>query len=174
MQYKIKIRYVIVFIVLFALLPKATNSQNYRLSTENKVFNSLEDGAFISNVLTVQQLQTSSQTANNVYINQVGNHNFVRSNLRSESSIVDLKQTGFGNDIYLSINTKKVTENIIQNGNYNRFLDFSASRYNKHNVEVIQKGNNHNLSWFGENSISEKLRITMQGNNKTIIVRNFN
>ena len=43
-----------------------------------------------------------------------------------------------------------------------------------HTIEVNQRGNNQNLTLFGGNSISEKLKVSMQGQNQTIIVRNLN
>jgi len=111
---------------------------------------------------------------NTIFIQQIGNDNVVKANTKSDKSNIALSQNGDQNKIYLDIAAKTIEEKIIQDGDNNYFLDFSPYGVDFHSAEVVQQGNNQNITVFGGNAISEKIKINMQGDSKTIIVRNFN
>ncbi len=132
------------------------------------------------NSQNTEVINSTKQTAinssnNNINIQQIGNFNTVNANTVSQSSDIDLVQNGSNNNIFLDIAATTINESITQNGNENNVLDFGSFGARSHGVEVSQKGNNHNLVSYGSNSLSEKMKISMQGQGgKTIIVRNFN
>jgi len=111
---------------------------------------------------------------NSVFINQVGLDNQINVKIESISSTINLFQNGDNNNILLDVKSDRIEALVIQDGDNNRFLDFSSFGNEFHSAEVIQQGNDQNLTWFGGNSISEKIKINMLGDSKTIIVRNFN
>ena len=83
-------------------------------------------------------------------------------------------QSGYQNNIYLDVNAENIDESITQVGNNNAVIDFSTYGVDQHQLNISQTGNNQNLTWFGGNSIAENMKVTMQGESKTVIVRNFN
>ncbi len=119
-------------------------------------------------------LLTNSLEDNTVFINQVGENNQVNSYTNASTSSIQVLQNGNQNKVYLDISADTIDELVIQNGNNNTLLDYSTFGVESHELQLIQNGNNQNLIWYGGNSISEKMKITMQGESKTIIVRNFN
>ena len=128
--------------------------------------------------LYAQNFQTPTNnvvlSANNVFINQIGSDNEVVVKTQSLNNDIALNQNGTQNKIYLDIIADNIKESISQVGNYNYVLDYSSYGVEQHNLDVSQTGNNQNLTWYGGNSLSENLTINMQGESKTIIVRNFN
>lgn len=126
----------------------------------------------ILNTPTEQQINT--QENNVVFITQIGENNQLFSNTNASNSFITILQKGDLNNISLDISADTIKETIIQNGNNNSFLDYSNFNVKNHEINVLQNGNNQNLIWYGGNEISEKMKITMQGDSKTIIVRNFN
>jgi len=115
-----------------------------------------------------------SNSTNNVNIEQVGTYNKVTSNTVSVQSEIDLLQTGDYNNIELNLNATKISEKVIQNGNRNDFIDINTFGANLHEAEIIQNGNNQSLTWYGSNSISERMKVNMQGNDKILEIRSFN
>jgi hypothetical protein len=62
----------------------------------------------------------------------------------------------------------------VQNGNDHSFIDFSPQFSELHQAEINQSGTGQNLTWFGSNSVSEKLQVTMSGSGQSVTIRNFN
>lgn len=117
---------------------------------------------------------TSNIVGNTVFIQQIGDDNKISSNTKSEANAMNLNQFGDNNNIYLDISAKVIDEKVLQSGDNNYFLDFSPYGTKYHSADIVQRGNNQNITVFGGNGISEKLKVNMQGDSKTIIVRNFN
>ena len=88
----------------------------------------------------------------------------------ANQSIIQVYQNGHFNltDIYRVEN--EVNEYIIQNGNGNSINEMSIGNYNTIDNQYIQNGNNNRITSFGSNSISENLKIQINGNNAAIIV----
>jgi len=127
---------------------------------------------------TIATNKTPRFDGNNIFITQVGEGNIVRSTTKSQTSDIRIAQNGNDNTTSLNLEANTIRETVIQNGDNNSFIDYNVGRgtVDFHNAEIIQSGNNHNIEWYGGNSISEKLKITQQGNGfgKTILVRSFN
>ncbi len=127
--------------------------------------------------LFTQNFQTPSAiipNTNNVLINQIGSDNEVKVKTQSLNNDIVLNQNGIQNKIILDVTADNIKETISQTGNYNYVLDYSPFGVEQHSLEVLQSGNNQNLTWYGGNSLSENLKVTMQGESKTVIIRNFN
>lgn len=111
--------------------------------------------------------------SNDIYIQQIGNYNHLNSYTNSIRSKINLVQIGNNNGIQLGINSTLINETVIQKGNQHLFFDYSLKKTMLHSANVIQIGNNQRLFWQGANSISEKMLITMKGNNQAIFIRNI-
>ncbi|RDK84723.1 hypothetical protein [Marinirhabdus gelatinilytica] len=122
--------------------------------------------------LTNQEITPSQDNA--VFVNQVGNNNQAFVSSASQDSEFNLLQRGDGNSLFVSTNAQVVRETVVQLGDDNRFVDFSNAT-DIQNLEVIQSGNSQNLIYHNNNSISERIKIRMQGEvGQSVIVRNFN
>jgi len=159
--------------VVLLLCTAMAYSQNYvEAKTSNESFQTV--GAE-NNFYATQTAQINrSNSSNSVFISQVGNNNNVVSRTTSESSDIKYFQEGDNNDIFVSLNARNIEETIVQDGNNNSVLNFNNAQLDFHKGEIIQTGNNQNLTWYGGNSLSDKLKVSMQGNGQTVIVRNFN
>ena len=150
-------------------------SQTYKTDESETTIRNISDKNVVNNFLATNSTNENTFTDDNtIFIQQIGDFNVVKANTTSENSSIALSQNGKQNNIYLDITAKTIEENVQQEGNNNYFLDFSSYGVDLHTANVVQQGNNQNITLFGGNSISEKIKINMQGDNKTIIVRNFN
>lgn len=175
---KMKSNSIILFLFISFVIGSTSFGQNYEDDKNNTSIESFDSKPSELNFLSVQTFQVVPSEIilknNNVFISQIGADNLIKVNTQSTISNIDLLQYGNQNRIYLDIVANTIEESVIQNGNNNVFSDYSTYDLNYHSAEIIQTGNNHNLTWFGGNSVSEKIKINMQGESKTIIVRNFN
>lgn len=139
------------------------NSQLDYLSSQNR------------NIETKSSLNVNG---NNIFISQTGENNVVNSTTKSQQSDIRIIQDGNFNYTALNLEATTIQENVIQEGNNNTFRDFNVGRgsVNFHSGEIIQRGDNHKIDWYGGNSISEKLQVSQQGigSGKTILIRSFN
>jgi len=152
-------------------------AQTYKADKSEAVFTNFSGKNIENNFLasnTIIENNNVFSDENTIFIEQIGDDNFVKTKTKSKVSEINLYQNGNQNSIYLDLTAKTIEETVLQEGNNNYFLDFSSYGVDFHSAEVVQQGNNHNITWFGGNSISEKIKIKMEGDNKTIIVRNFN
>lgn len=150
---------VIIFILLIGS-PKVNSQEN--TLTEIAIINQNIDYKLTA---TISQNQT-----NNAIITQIGNQNHNQNTIIANQSIIQVYQNGHFNltDIYRVEN--EVNEYIIQNGSGNSINEMSIGNYNTIDNQYIQNGNNNRITSFGSNSISENLKIQINGNNAAIIV----
>ena len=150
---------VIIFILLIGS-PKVISQEN--TLTEIAIINQNVDYKLTA---TISQNQT-----NNAIITQIGNQNHNQNTIIANQSIIQVYQNGHFNltDIYRVEN--EVNEYIIQNGSGNSINEMSIGNYNTIDNQYIQNGNNNRITSFGSNSISENLKIQINGNNTAIIV----
>ena len=160
---------------VFSFFGLSTFSQNSAQSSI-AVAKSFDNKASELNYLAKQgfQINESNILDNGAYVSQVGEGNVIFSNTTAETVNLNLIQRGTFNEIFLDITAKKISETVIQDGNDNSFLDFSDNSALFHGAEVLQVGNDQNLVWFGNNSIAEKLKVTMRVQGKMVTGRNFN
>ncbi|MCR9183493.1 MAG: hypothetical protein NXH73_11265 [Flavobacteriaceae bacterium] len=123
-----------------------------------------------------QQTTRGNQAANgsSVFINQIGSNNDAQVKVNAANSFVNLLQNGFSNLTILDLTAFDITQNITQNGENNRLFNFSNNPASIQNMEVLQNGINQDITIFGSNSLSENIKINMQGSDRSLIVRNFN
>ncbi|MGJ8761599.1 MAG: hypothetical protein ACSHXA_13725 [Polaribacter sp.] len=138
------------------------SSFNTQTSQENFLLNQRNVGS--------ENLTTDS---NSVYVLQVGDNNNLRSNVKTLESNIVIVQKGDQNNAFLELNSVKLTETVVQIGNNNTFLDYNLLKSDVRNTEINQTGDNQNLTMHGSNSLSEKMKVSMQGQNQSIIIRNF-
>ncbi|RMA57873.1 hypothetical protein [Ulvibacter antarcticus] len=138
--------------------------------------NSFQSNKAENNYLSTQnyQVQQNGTSRNSVFISQAGNNNSIVSKTSSNSSDINYFQRGNNNDVYVSLSADRIEQNVIQDGDNHSVLNFNNAKLDFHKGEIIQSGNSQNLVWYGDNSISENLKISMQGNGQSVIVRNFN
>jgi len=160
---------------IFTLFGLAVFSQNADEQSSIAVAKSFDNKASELNYLGKQgfQINETNILNNGVYVSQVGATNSIYTNTTAETLNLNLIQKGNSNEIFLEVTAKDINETVIQDGNNNTFLDFSDNNTLFHGTEVLQSGNDQNLVWFGNNSIAEKLKVTMRGEGKSVTVRNF-
>ncbi|NCT16974.1 MAG: hypothetical protein COZ75_05285 [Flavobacteriaceae bacterium CG_4_8_14_3_um_filter_34_10] len=155
-------------------------AQNYIKSSNEEEFESFQNKASTLNFLSSQNssaIQNRSLVASNsgsIFIEQIGTGNTLVANTRSKINDFTFSQNGESNNIYLDINATTISQSITQIGNKNQFLNITTNLFGLHNAEVVQNGNNQDITLYGNNNLSNKIKIYMQGNDKSVIVRNFN
>lgn len=154
-------------------LTQHIHSQTY-ISNTSQLITEQQKNIATDIVKSPLEKQPNLQENNIVFITQIGEKNKIDTNTNASNSFITILQKGDLNKINLDISANTIKETIIQNGDNNAFLDFSNFNVQNHEINVFQNGNNQNLVWYGGNEISEKMKITMQGDSKTLIVRNFN
>ena len=115
---------------------------------------------------------STNSVSNAVFIRQVGNNNQFTSNVSSVFSKVTAFQEGNNNEAYVQLNAVGVEETVFQRGNNNTFYDIGSDLKLYHRGQVIQQGANQRLLILGNNSLSDRMRVNMQGNNQSVIIRN--
>lgn len=163
-------------LTFFAFFGVTALAQNTNEQSSVAIANSFDNKVSELDYLAKQGFQISEANLldNGVYVSQVGEGNTIFSDTTAETLNLNLIQKGTFNEIVLEVTAKDISETVIQDGNDNSFLDFSDNGALFHGAEILQVGNDQNLVWFGNNSISEKLKVTMRGEGKTVTVRNFN
>ncbi|MAW93659.1 MULTISPECIES: hypothetical protein [unclassified Leeuwenhoekiella] len=125
---------------------------------------------------SIKQLQLpAAQTENSsIFIVQVGTDNLIETSANSPNVELALNQNGSNNVIRMIDSADKINVSVIQNGNQNTLTKYNFFSNTLVNSTFIQNGNNQDINVFGENSISETMKITMTGDGQSLIVRNFN
>jgi hypothetical protein len=130
------------------------------------------------NLITTEFLRNNAtpqrRTSRDVHIRQIGFNNQFISKVRSASSDIVMYQMGNQNQAYLNRNAIDIREQILQRGNNNVFYDIGRNWTLYHSGQIYQQGNNQKLLYIGSNSLSERIRVSMRGNNQTVIIRNIN
>ncbi len=160
----------VVTIFCFSNVITAQTYNNANASTITGFDNQASQENFLLNQNTNITISTAS---NSVFIAQVGSDNAVISTTESLDSTVTLIQDGDSNLTVLNIDANTLQQTVIQKGDNNTFLDYSPFKTDVRNATINQTGDNQNLTMFGSNSLSEKINVTMTGQNQSIIIRNF-
>ena len=85
---------------------------------------------------------------------------------------IQVYQNGHFNSTDIYRVEAEVNEFILQNGNGNTIHEMSIGNYNIIENQYIQNGDNNRITSFGSNTISENLKIQINGNNASVIVIN--
>ncbi len=128
------------------------------------------------NLYTSQFLQTNTpatnSVSNEVFVHQIGNYNKFSADVQSSFGSVTAYQFGDQNETFISKKAIGIREHILQNGDNNIFYDIGVNPELLYSGRVIQSGSNQKLYVLGNNSLSNRMRINMRGNNQTVIIRN--
>lgn len=163
---------VIMSVLAFAAIVNAAAAQTYIKDTKTS-FENLQNNTSLFNIVAAQDAR-SVVLNNTIRVQQVGDYNSANSLTRSNSSDIQLTQIGNRNEISLAIYANKISEDVLQIGDNHSFTDFSINPTNLHSTNVLQYGTNQNLIKIGgQNSISDKMMISMKGRNQTVIIRNI-
>mgnify|MGYP003453681938 CR=1 FL=1 len=136
--------------------------------------NSQTEIAIINQNLIDYKLTASisqSQT-NSAIITQIGNQNHNQNTVIANQSFIQVYQNGHFNSTDIYRVEAEVNEFILQNGNGNTIHEMSIGNYNTIDNQYIQNGDNNRITSFGSNTISENLKIQINGNNTSVIVIN--
>lgn len=114
------------------------------------------------------------QQDNAIAVLQIGQYNTVTTTVQAQTSTLSYNQQGSYNDVDIVATGKDINHRIYQYGDHNSLDTFTLNPTSQQSLELIQRGNNQDVSIFGENSMSKDMKITLEGNDKTLIIRNFN
>jgi hypothetical protein len=128
------------------------------------------------NLQFVSEVQPAIPIANSnsVYIEQIGIDNIINTNIRAESSEINLVQNGNSNTVDLSVNAKTMVHNIMQNGTNNYLQEYSNTSNLNLERNIQQNGNDQRVVIYGSNTLTDNIILNLQGNSKTVTIRNFN
>ena len=84
-----------------------------------------------------------------------------------------MNQVGNNNGIFQKKTAKVLDERMDQLGNNNRIFEIANQYVERSNSQVLQRGNNLRVEKYGNNSIGASMGITLTGEARTIIVRNY-
>ncbi len=159
--------------ITFVFICVSVSAQTYMNEEPESVYQDFQKKNSAINFLSTQEVQIPTTQVNLVSIQQVGTDNLSEVQVVAQTSTIVLNQTGNFNTIGLDIKANQVTQVVNQYGENHSFLNFSPFS-NIQNLQVQQSGEGQNLIFHGGNSISERMIITMSGQNQFIEVRNFN
>jgi len=121
-----------------------------------------------------QQVGTTIDNSRNVtVIQQVGNQNRAISNSFSETSDINFLQIGANNTIESTNLIPNTTERFVQTGNNNVINSFSFGNVEASSLQILQNGNDQRFEKFGTNSLTDRISLSVTGNNQTVIIRSF-
>lgn len=167
--------------VLFSTCPFLFSAQELTVNEEKEIAR-FSDGIIISSNFTpgfahgldLSDPALPASVGNNIFITQTGTNNNINANIFSQDGIVELEQAGERNNVQMKIDAAVVQGVVIQNGSDNQIFDYVPSSNQPVLFYFKKEGNNHHIESYGSNSISNGLKVELEGNSKAIIIRNFN
>ncbi|WP_340063856.1 hypothetical protein [Ascidiimonas aurantiaca] len=108
-----------------------------------------------------------------VYIYQSGEFNTAHVYTRGNGSSVSVNQLGLNNNTELFSEYTVLESHILQQGSNNRITAHYFGNEGAVFNEFVQNGSNLTLEKYGANSISQGIRVTMQGQSRSIIIRSY-
>ncbi|WP_271424245.1 hypothetical protein [Aequorivita sinensis] len=163
---------IIIIVLAHFCFVNVSSAQTYK-DKDNKALEKIQAKPSLYNVVASQNLPVSN-ISKSVFVQQIGNDNTVFSITKSNQSDVRLFQIGNRNDIGVFVSADKISEEVLQIGDNHSFTDISGNKNGLHAANVVQFGANQNLIRLGsQNSMSDKMMVTMKGRNQTVIIRNL-
>ena len=125
--------------------------------------------------ISSQQVAVKSATTSNssVFVTQIGDYNSLTTQVTTLTDQSVYTQIGDNNHILVLAETKSLNQSIQQQGEGNYFQSYGNDPYANHSIQVNQNGINQDITVFGNNSMSDKMIINMNGTDSSLIVRNF-
>lgn len=158
--------------VIFLIFSGITEAQNYNSPI-------IKGDDLNRNILFIEQvgnnLRGTSLVENSIFLNQIGERNLSDVLIIADKSEVSIYQNGNDNEVNLKVKAGEVTENIIQIGDNNYFVDISLLKSSTpREIDIYQKGKDQSIIMTGSNNLSDKMKIKQKGNNSMLIINNFN
>lgn len=120
------------------------------------------------------QIAPTPNPSNTIYIEQIGINNNIQVKTEVERSALDLVQDGSNNVMKINYMALTSRESILQQGNNHYLASFGKTPTLNLDRTIQQNGYGQHLTIHGNNSISEKIKLNMQGASSTVVIRNFN
>ena len=150
--------------------PKSKSSRNPSLGRIDCINPSLSPGeSTIAALSACEKISNKNSTT----IQQIGDYNFLSTYSKFENGIVEYYQIGNFNIIESQSSISNLSETIVQEGNNNSAYNYTFGNVKSDELELMQSGNNLIFERFGTNSLTDNIKVKMQGNAKTIIIRSF-
>ncbi|MFV8325235.1 hypothetical protein [Flavobacterium sp. ZS1P14] len=109
---------------------------------------------------------------NGVLIEQIGDFNFVYTNLKANTIALQVTQEGDYNFYELIKEANVINAKVIQKGENNVTLHNALYTGYDLYIETVQQGNNLKIQSIGSNSISDNIKIIQTGTNASVIIIN--
>lgn len=116
----------------------------------------------------------SANSSDLAYVYQIGANNVGLVRITAENSELNLLQHGNANHAKIELSGKSLVHQTLQHGNGNLFIEYGNMPHLDLRREIVQDGNNQNLIIYGSNSLTQNLKLNVQGDSETITIRNFN
>lgn len=163
---------ILLTLLAFVSLLNVASAQTY-IGENTTSLENLQNKTSLYNIVASQNTR-SVGASNSTHVQQMGNYNTAFTATQSNLSNIQLTQVGNNNGIDMVVSANIISEDVLQVGNNHSFTDLSNTRSNVHAANVVQYGANQNLIWIGgQNSISDKMMVSMKGRNQTVIIRNL-
>lgn len=171
----------IVSIILLLCFVNIASSQEKESHPEFKnysssVFDKKETALSLVSTVSNKNEKTNANYLKNqnseIMIAQIGSYNQANVQIKSKVAAVTVTQNGNNNDYSLIKEAKKIAVDVTQNGSENRINDYSYATNHEINNQMIQKGDNQNITNIGTNSISKDMKVTQKGNGASVIIIN--
>ncbi len=163
------------FLIVMILVTGLTYGQTYSTGNQTPSLEAIGSTSDASST-SATEINNNSVIANSgtiVFIDQLGDGNIANVRSTTEDGSIGIFQNGQGNKVALQISAGQIKQQIVQIGDNNNITDFGSSDRLR-NLEIVQSGNNQNFILHGGNGISDRLKVSMKGQSQSIIVRNFN
>jgi len=147
-------------------------AQNIK-KTGHTVNEELYEKMLISDGKAMKEKTNVSSKANTAHITQIGKYNRSNLNVKASQSEVVFNQIGDHNLIDFNVKASSFDAYITQDGNNHKAFDFINSPADNVSLKLQQTGEATHFERYGSNSIGDKLQFEMNGNLRSIIVRNF-
>lgn len=118
--------------------------------------------------LTVSAQQTNNSLANNKELQKVHPETLMLNALNSAQGTY-IVQTGNYNEVTIEAQQMQVT----QTGDHQLLYYTETSKLEPSNMNINMEGANNYIEIYGNNSIMENMSINVQGNDRSVIIRNY-
>lgn len=160
------------YIQLLILLAFATSWAQHEETENNSLgLSESEYFHFIGSQQVAARVATTSNSS--VFVTQIGDYNSLTTQVKTRTDQSVYTQVGDNNHILVLAETKSLNQNIQQQGEGNYFQSFGNDLHANHSIQVNQNGINQDITVFGNNSMSDKMIINMNGTDSSLIIRNF-
>lgn len=133
----------------------------------------LTTNATLNLINDLQSTPNFTSDNNGIFIQQIGVYNKAYANIKAEKKDMQISQEGNFNKAALHLKAEQVVYNLTQRGDHIGYFAFSVGNPQLISHQVTQTGNNLNLVVHGQNTLYDKLKLNMQGENRSLIIRNF-